>query len=160
MSVLIVIYTVWRLGMSPLLRLALYCVHHRYNILYCTLPNKPCTNSKVGISHVVFSWSWFAFAAAEVAEATEATTEIAASNSSTEQEQCLYITYTSSSTEQEQCLHIIYSSSPTEQEQCLHITYTSIVNASIAPAVCPHYFTITSSQISGTNTAPRYHSLH
>jgi len=55
-----------------------------------TLTNWLHTHSKIGISHAVFSWSWFAFAAAEVTETTEAAAEIAASDGSTEQEQCLH----------------------------------------------------------------------
>jgi len=51
--------------------------------------NEPYTYSKVGISHVFFSRSWLALAAAEVTEATEAAAKIAASDRSTEQEQCL-----------------------------------------------------------------------
>jgi len=48
------------------------------------------THSKVGISHVVFSRSRLTLSTAEVTEATEATTEIAASDRSTEQKQSLH----------------------------------------------------------------------
>jgi len=52
--------------------------------------NQLCTHSKIGISHAVFSRLWLALATAEVTETTEAATKIAASDGSTEQEQCLH----------------------------------------------------------------------
>jgi len=55
------------------------------------LANWSRTYSKIGISHAVLSRSWFALAAAEVAEATAAAAKIAASDDSTEQKQRLYI---------------------------------------------------------------------
>ena len=56
------------------------------------LTNWCYTHSKVGISHVFFGRSRFALAAAEVTEAAEAAAKIAASDGSTEQEQCLHVT--------------------------------------------------------------------